>query len=313
MLWYWGNYVHRNRLWRHFKAFSAFIRGVDFPGEKFRPVPADALSFRRAPKTGFRSVVLRPDDPDWGSRQGTFRVLPDGRLDPPTGLSSYLYGDGKEDFRSPLVLRGDFRDATTLRIHVMTVSGEARLVVAADGATVYTHEFKPGPGKGEWKKARFRKQWNNYENLYDRTYEARIPAGTKEIRIENSPGDWMTIGAVTVDPYLAAPRPPLDVYGLAGNGTALVYLKHADLNWVRAMSGPPLAPVAPTVLRIPVAAGAWRVTLVDPETGKMLKTTDATAGADGLTVDLPVVKAAIAVRADRVRADRVRADRAVRR
>lgn len=301
MIWYWGNYVHRFGLWRHFKAFADFIRGVDFPGERFRAVPRSALAFRTAPRGGgFRAAVLRPDSPDWGSRQGTFRLLPDGTLDPSTGLSTYLYGDGKEEYRSALILRGEFREETKVRVHVMRVSGLATLTVAADGATVYSREFKPGPGKGEWKRVRYRKQWDNYENTYDREYEARIPAGTKEVRIENTNGDWMTIGSVIVDPGLAAPRPPLDVYGLAGERSALVYLKHSDLTWVRAMSGPELDSVAPTVMRLPVSGGKWHVTLVDPDSGKKLKETDATAGADGMAVDLPRVKAAIAVRADRL-------------
>jgi hypothetical protein len=300
MLWYWGNYVHRFGLWRHFAAFTKFVRGVDFPGERFRPVDGGALTFKKAPQGGgFREVTIRPDSPDWGSRQGVFRLLPDGRLDPSSGFSSYLYGDGKEEFRSALVLRGDFAGPTTVKVHVMTVSDRATLVVAADGATVFSHEFRPGPGKGEWKRARHRKEWDNWENLYDRVYEARIPKGAKEIRIENASGDWMTIGAVTVDPVRPSPRPPLDVYGLAGDRTALAYLKQSDLTWVRAMSGPALNPVASSVLRLPVAAGSWRVNLVDPETGKTIRESVGTAGPDGLAVDLPEVQASIAIRAEK--------------
>lgn len=67
------------------------------------------------------------------------------------------------------------------------------LLVEADGKTVFQKDFVCGPGQGEWKKAQFLSQWNTYQNLYDCDYEAVIPAGTRQVRLRVTEGDWMQI------------------------------------------------------------------------------------------------------------------------
>lgn len=109
-----------------------------------------------------------------------------------------LYGSAKKELCQPLVITGPFPKATDLRIHVMTVSSRATLVVEADGQAVFTKEFICGPGAGEWKKAVYKEQWKIYQNLYDRDYTTRIPAGTKELCIRVTTGDWLQINEVGV-------------------------------------------------------------------------------------------------------------------
>ena len=94
---------------------------------------------------------------------------------PPNGT---LLGPAEAGGLVPLVIDGPFAAATELRLHVLTVSGLAQLVVEADGKPVFQKQFQCGPGKGEWKKAEFKPQWQIYQNLFDRDYTAKIPAGT---------------------------------------------------------------------------------------------------------------------------------------
>ncbi len=110
--------------------------------------------------------------------------------------SGWLAGPAKSDQGGPLLINGPFLNVTTLRLHVLEVSTRSKLTVQADGKTIFEHLFQCGPGNGEWKKASFQPQWQTYQNLYDRDYEVKIPAGTKRITLDNTDGDWLTLSEI---------------------------------------------------------------------------------------------------------------------
>ena len=91
---------------------------------------------------------------------------------------------------------------------MLTVSTSALLVVEADGKQVFHKQFRCGPGKGEWKKAEFKPQWQVYQNLFDRDYTATIPAGTRQVRVRVADGDWLEIGQLGLKPASAGARRP---------------------------------------------------------------------------------------------------------
>ena len=121
---------------------------------------------------------------------------------PPTwpllDASGWLAGPAKKELGGPLRITGPFAGASALRIRVHEVSARSKLVVLADGKIVFEHIFQCGPGTGEWKTAVFQPQWNIYQNLYDHDYEAQIPVGTRELVLDNTDGDWMTIGGIAL-------------------------------------------------------------------------------------------------------------------
>jgi hypothetical protein len=94
--------------------------------------------------------------------------------------------------RRALVVEGPFASETRLRIRVGQVSSFVRLRVRADGKVVLDRAFRPGPGKGEWKKAVYSGEWKIWQNIYDLDAIARIPSGTRRMEIEAAEGDWMT-------------------------------------------------------------------------------------------------------------------------
>lgn len=110
--------------------------------------------------------------------------------------SGWLAGPSRADQGGPLSIEGPFDGITALRIRVLEVSSRSRLVVKADARTIFDHLFQCGSGTGEWKTAVYRPQWNDYQNIYERDYEAPIPSGTRELVLENAEGDWMTLGAI---------------------------------------------------------------------------------------------------------------------
>ena len=119
---------------------------------------------------------------------------------PMVSINGLLPSAGKrelpEESRRPLTIEGPFPNAVKLRLHVATVSSRSKLAVQADGKTVFEHQFDPGPGEGEWKKAVYQPQWNTYQNIYDRDYTAAIPAGTKNVAVFTAEGDWISLAAI---------------------------------------------------------------------------------------------------------------------
>jgi hypothetical protein len=102
-------------------------------------------------------------------------------------------------FKQPMVIEGPFQLEMGLLMEVGTVSNNTSLIVEADGKIVFRHDFKPGAGEGEWKQSVFKQEWNVYQNVYDKRYMARIPAGTKQITIRAEDGDWLTLKQIALD------------------------------------------------------------------------------------------------------------------
>ncbi|MDR2755419.1 MAG: cellulase family glycosylhydrolase [Planctomycetaceae bacterium] len=104
----------------------------------------------------------------------------------------------KEEFRGALEISGLFPNKTKLRMNIGTVSSTTSFVVLADGKTIFEHQFKPEAGEGEWKTVVFKKEWNVYQNIYDRNYETVIPAGTQKLELRVTQGDWLTLTQLAV-------------------------------------------------------------------------------------------------------------------
>ncbi len=120
-------------------------------------------------------------------------------------LGGFLYGDRKPDLQGPLTLELDQAQPTELVIRVDRVSAEARLRVEADGADVFDHLFRPGPGAGEWADSQYMPQWHVYQARYDRDYAVRLPAGARRLTLALGAGDWLSLGALTLAPWPGVP------------------------------------------------------------------------------------------------------------
>jgi hypothetical protein len=127
------------------------------------------------------------------------------------GPNGILLGPAKPEGSHPLVVDGPFATDTQLRLHVGTVSSLARLVVEADGKKCWEKEFKPGPGQGEWKKVSYKEQWKIYQNLYDRDYTNTIPAGTKQVQVRVTGGDWLEVTVLGLKPAAASREDVIDL------------------------------------------------------------------------------------------------------
>ncbi len=116
---------------------------------------------------------------------------------PPNGT---LLSPHKPEGANPLRISGPFVKETNLRLHVQTVSTSARLVVEGDGKLLWEKKFQCGPGEGEWKQAVYVEKWKIYQNLYDRDYNASIPAGTNQVVVRVADGDWLQLVELGLTP-----------------------------------------------------------------------------------------------------------------
>jgi hypothetical protein len=186
------------------------IRGED----PDRLIIADGLQWGSAPvlelrelhvaqaTRGYTPMEISHYQANWVD-SGNFPYPQWPRTLPPNGT---LLSPNKPEGTHPLVIDGPFTTATELRLHVLTVSGSALLVVEADGKQVFQKRFQCGSGEGEWKKAEFKKEWQIYQNLFDRDYRAAIPSGARQIRVRVADGDWLEIGQIGLKPTTPGAR-----------------------------------------------------------------------------------------------------------
>jgi len=113
-------------------------------------------------------------------------------------VNRYLYGTQKPELKSALVLRGSFPVGTELALTVERVSQKAKLVIRADGSSVFEKTFEPAAGSGEWKESVFQPQWQIYQATYDRTYTTKLSSPGRELRLELTEGDWLTFSRLSL-------------------------------------------------------------------------------------------------------------------
>jgi aryl-phospho-beta-D-glucosidase BglC (GH1 family) len=117
---------------------------------------------------------------------------------PMSKANSYLYGPSKKDIASPFTIEGNFPEASRLRIKVQTVSSLSKLDIKADGKLIFEKNFSCGAGTGEWEKVVFKPEWKIYQNIFNKNYSVTLPCSAKQITLENTAGDWMTISEIGI-------------------------------------------------------------------------------------------------------------------
>ncbi len=158
----------------------------------------------------------------------------------PVSAVGCLLSPTKKEGSHPIVIDGPFAEETALRMHVMKVSTSANVVVLADNKPVWEKKFTCGSGKGEWKKAELVPRYNIYQNTFDKDYAATIPAGTQQVKIRVTAGDWLQISELGFKPASASREDVLPMnaafgkkpepFGYAPGGSGRVFrnLKYED-------------------------------------------------------------------------------------
>ncbi len=146
--------------------------GLDWGGQ---PVPElKTLQVAQATR-GYAPGTLTHYKASWMKGSENYPVPSWPMLARPNG---YFYGDGKKEWRSPLVVRGMFPAGTKVALHLTKFSYTADLAIKADGKIILQKAFTTTAGQRQ-------------PELKD-ILETVLPADAKEITVSMDKGDWVT-------------------------------------------------------------------------------------------------------------------------
>jgi aryl-phospho-beta-D-glucosidase BglC (GH1 family) len=116
---------------------------------------------------------------------------------PMMDISQYLYGPGKGDLQTPLVLDGTFKKDSVVTVNVQQVSIQSTLQIKLDDTEIFSKPFLCGPDLGlDWTQI-ISTQWG-YQNISGKDYSVTLPADGSKLTLTNTVGDWMTYNRIII-------------------------------------------------------------------------------------------------------------------
>jgi len=112
-------------------------------------------------------------------------------------VSNFLYGPYKSEFKSPLVIQGNFPQGTQVIVNVLQVSIESTLQIKAGTKIVLTKKFVCGADLGTDFTKIVNTQWG-YQNISNKDYAVTLTTAATSLAFENVSGDWMTINSISI-------------------------------------------------------------------------------------------------------------------
>ncbi len=113
-------------------------------------------------------------------------------------IGGYLYGTAKPEYKSPLVIQGQFQAKTEIAIKVNRLSVRAKLVAKADGKTIGEALLDPKSNPGEWKHTNVEKRYTLHEPAKEMRVAFVVPAAAATFSLENADGDWLNFSEITI-------------------------------------------------------------------------------------------------------------------
>ncbi|MBE0655292.1 MAG: cellulase family glycosylhydrolase, partial [Bacteroidales bacterium] len=112
-------------------------------------------------------------------------------------VSNYLYGPWKNEYKSPLVIQGNFETGTRVIVNVRQVSVESTLQIKAGQTVIYSKKFVCGADTGADFSQIVNTEWG-YQNISNKDFNVTLAAPATSISLENVSGDWMTVNSITI-------------------------------------------------------------------------------------------------------------------
>ena len=115
---------------------------------------------------------------------------------PPPQAVSPLYGPAKAPLDVPLVI--EQVPAGTLAVRPGVVSGKVRLRVEADGTRLLDQVLEPSQGSTDWTNVAYKSEWKISQGRCLRTFDVKLPADVRRLRISLPEGDWAQLSTLTL-------------------------------------------------------------------------------------------------------------------
>ena len=116
---------------------------------------------------------------------------------PMLSISNFLYGPWKSEFKSPLVIEGNFESGTEIIVNVLQVSIESTLSIKAGNKSILSKKFVCGAELGDDFTKINKTEWG-YQNISNKDFSVILSEGASSISFENSAGDWMTLNSISI-------------------------------------------------------------------------------------------------------------------
>lgn len=275
-IWWWDNYVHPRNLYNRFTGFARFVAQIDWPRRAFEPITI-APPIRPATATETFTDAAISCDGAWGYVQKKPSTLtPVGNL-VGDALPGFLYGPEKQEMHAPAQLKVNLAQSAALRVKILTVSNKANLRISIDGKQVATFPFRADPDgpRGYESTKQFPEYGGIYQALFNKEVRVSLPAGSHLIALENTEGDWVTIGPITVEKARSSRFAALRPVALqdAKTGETLVWVQDTESNWYNDREGKKPEQWQGITLKVPVVrAGSYRIVWWHTREGRAIET-----------------------------------------
>lgn len=298
MPWWWESYVFPKRISNRFKALASFVKGIDWPSERFRPT-TPTFDYQKPPaKPVYRDLTIANGPISFGNTEYNLpryvRIYPKG-VEYGLPVSGILHGQKLHASKfNPIRFTMDLRRPTYFEILVKEVSGLGGGYIQAklDGDVVMGLDLRDPDGTTD----------DTPLTKYNGAYGFNIPAGHHVLTVANTGLDWVKADYRFRD-LLVRKTPPLLGVCQTGDNTVVAWIRHADRSWDRVeVQKRPVVVCPPTVMSLRgLLPGKWRVELWDTWTGKAAKSYSTSVGTDGdCFVNLPEISADLAVKMTRL-------------
>lgn len=292
--WWWDRIESAN-LYRHYPPLRAFVRGIDWPHEHFRP----AVATVSAPVNGRLTDVatLLTGQGGFGDvTQEEYAVTAEGKLAGEIRPPTFLLARGRSEHRIAPRFVLNFPRPAAFAVEVAKVSPDARLEIRLDGVAVRMVDLPAQDVPG--KLSTYDEKWKVWACQYDEAYAITVPAGRHEIQVENvHPGaSW-----IQVNGYRIIRREPvsLRVLGLTGRTTALLWVQNRESLWYNWQRSTPEPVTGGKLTLSGLPAGPLRYEWLDTWTGEILKSGLVQPRAGATTLVVPAVSRDVACRLQR--------------
>jgi len=112
--------------------------------------------------------------------------------------NGYLFGPVKNEYKSPLVLKGDFKSGTEISLKFSKISGKITLKTTADGKAVAENVVDPENQTQNWQIDGSEKRYRLHNAVGDAKFNFKLNSDAKEVAIENVAGDWIIFDEIQI-------------------------------------------------------------------------------------------------------------------
>lgn len=276
MLWWWDGYIHPYNLYYHFGALSSYLDGIDPEKAGFEELKSRLISTDEISKENLTDITVYPSL-GWARPEANrFRVNLDGTVSNITQLSSFVQGRAHPDLKNNPTFVVTFTHGGQAMFHVNSVatSGAVLRIYLNDSEI----ESVSLPDRDD--------ENDESANEYNMEVNVSVPAGTYEIRLDNSGGDWFSLDHVKfTDAMLKSAK--TRVVGLNNGTLALVWVQNRDHTWWNVVNEMPIEPVKNATVELSgFQDDDYTVEWWDTYDGEIVKSETVTASEGRLLVTL---------------------------